>query len=132
MANTEFAVTLADGSTETVQTTLQDRLAFEQALRKNRGWGKLEDNTLKMQPFLAWNALRRTGKTDLSWEEFTTGDTAALDVSIPEADPDEDTENEVEGVGKDTPTEDSSTSPYSSLTSSEAPLGSGEVSPNHA
>lgn len=100
----------ANPTTHVVQTTIEDRLAFEQARRKNKSWGKLEDNALTMLPFLAWNAMRRNNETGLTWTEFTTGETAALDVSPydPEehdADEDADAELEVEGLGKDTPTE---------------------------
>jgi len=134
MANNTYKVTLSDGTTEIVSTTLEDRLAFEQALRKNRGWGKLEDNTLKMQPYLAWNALRRTDKTKLSWTEFTTGDTAALDVSVPDddTDADDDTDLEVEGVGKDTQTDPSTTSASHSAETTAARRGSGAAKKNRA
>lgn len=124
--NTELVVTLADKEQITVQTTLEDRLAFESTLRKNKGWGKLEDNTLKMQPFMAWNALRRSGKTDLTWEQFTSGDTAALDVSVPSDDEDDESDDtEVAGLGKDTRTEASTSSPSSSPETTAAPRGSG-------
>ncbi|MGO2655970.1 MAG: hypothetical protein ACTH93_09115 [Pseudoclavibacter sp.] len=104
MSDNRFTITHHDGSKSTVQTTLEDRLAFETALRKNRGWGKLEDNALKLVPYTAWNAARRSGDTLLSWQEFTTGPTGAIDVS-PVEDDAEDDELEVDGLGKDTPTD---------------------------
>lgn len=126
-APNRLRITFADNTTLDVQTTLEDRLAFETALRKNKSWGQIADNPMKLHPFLAWNAARRTGKTDLDWHAFTTGETAALDVSPIE----DDDELEVEGVGKDTPTEDSSTSPsLSPVTTAELP-GNGEASPVH-
>ncbi|PII81562.1 hypothetical protein BMH32_04690 [Leucobacter sp. OLJS4] len=126
MSTNQLTITFSDGSTETVQTTLEDRLAFESALRKNRGWGKLEDNAMKMMPFLAWNAARRTGKTELSWAEFTSGDTAALSVEPPADEPeDADADLEVPGLGKDTPTEPSSSSPSSSRATTAARRGAG-------
>ncbi len=129
MKNT-LDVTLADGSTVRVQTTLEDRLAFELAVRKNKSWGKLEDNTLKMQPYLAWNALHRQGLTTLTWAEFTTGASAALDVSVPDDDAeDDDADLEVAGVGKDTPTAPSTSSPWHSHENTAAPHGSGEANP---
>lgn len=129
-STTMLTVTLANGKSEDVQTTLEDRLAFEQALRKNKGWGKIEDNTLKMQPFMAWHALTRTGKTALSWVEFTTGSTAALDVSIPDDDED-DEDLEVGGLGKDTPTAPSNISQsYSPATTAALP-GHGAETPAH-
>lgn len=106
MAATKLTVTLHDGKTLDVTPTLEDTLAFEATLRKNKRWGGLEDNALKLMPFRAWNALRRTGQTELTWEEFTSGDKAALDVSKaaePADDETADTEDgaeEVEGVGK--------------------------------
>lgn len=82
MAIQKLRVTFADGHTVDVKPTLEDTLAFETTLRKNRSWGTLQDSALKLQPFRAWNRLRKTGETTLSWDEFTTGDTAVLDVSI--------------------------------------------------
>lgn len=107
-----FKITFADGSTEIVQATIADRLNFESTLRKNRGWGKLEDNALKLEPFMAWSAYTKRGTTGPSWKEFTEGDTAALEVERLDEDEDdaEEAELEVEGVGKGIPTEASITS----------------------
>lgn len=123
--NGQLVITLQDGGTIEVQTTLEDRLAFETALRKNKRWGELKDNAMKMQPFMAWNAARRTGKTKLTWDEFTTGDTAALDVSAPDEHDDAD-ELDVDGLGKDTPKDRSTTSRSSSRATTAARRGSGE------
>lgn len=127
MANTNrLIVTLSDGTQKRVQTTLEDRLAFETALRKNKRWGKLEENSMKLLPFMAWNALRRKDETELTWDEFTTGDTAALSVE-PEPDADEeDDELEVPGMGKDTQPAPSTKRQSRSRTSSAAPHGNGE------
>ena len=133
-APNQLKVTLADGNAIEVQTTLEDRLNFETALRKNKSWGKLEDNSMKLLPYLAWSALRRTGKTELTWQQFTTGDTAALSVD-PVTDEDTDDEDEaltVDGVGKDTPTARSTTSLWSSPGITAAPHGAGETNPAHA
>lgn len=116
MAARPIRITFADNTVEVVQPTLEDRLKFESTLRKNRGWGPLKDNALKLEPFLAWSAARRAGVTELSWEEFTSGPTAALDVEAV-SDDDEDADDdaaddlEVEGLGKDSQTEASTTSP---------------------
>lgn len=118
-------VTLANGDELEVQTNLEDRLNFETALRKNKSWGKLQDNSMKLMPYLAWSALRRTGKTDLDWQQFTTGDTAALSVD-PVEDGDEDADLEVDGVGKDTQTDRSITSPWSSRETTAAAHGIGD------
>ncbi|SDH16187.1 hypothetical protein SAMN04515691_2984 [Leifsonia sp. 98AMF] len=80
MAARKLRISLPGGKTIDVQPTLEDRLNFETTLRRNRGWGDLKDNALKLEPFLAWSAAKRTGELDLSWDEFTSGETAALDV----------------------------------------------------
>lgn len=118
MAARPLRITFADHRTVEVQPTLEDRLKFESTLRKNRGWGPLKDNALKLEPFLAWSAARRTGQTELSWEQFTTGDTAALDVQAV-SDEDGDADLEVDGLGEGTPTEGSNTSPSYSDSASE-------------
>lgn len=123
--NGQLVITLNNGDKIEVQTTLEDRLAFETALRKNKRWGELKDNAMKMQPFMAWNAAHRTGKTTLSWDDFTTGDTAALDVSAPDEHDDTD-ELDVEGLGKDTPKARSTTSRSSLRGTTAARRGSGE------
>ena len=103
MAARPLTITFADGTEKTVQPTLEDRLRFETTLRRNKSWGDLRDNTLKLEPFLAWSAASREGLTELTWDEFTTGKTAALDVqTVKEADPDADEDLEVEGLGKGT------------------------------
>lgn len=86
-----------------VQPTLQDKLGFETTLNKNKHWGSLSQNALKMLPFLAWSAARRTIEDfNYSWEEFTTGETAALDVEEAEDENDDEQDLEVQGLGKDT------------------------------
>ncbi len=110
MAARQLTITFQDGRTETVQPTLEDRLKFETTLRRNRSWGPLADNALKLEPFLAWSAATREGKTDLTWDEFTTGESAALDVeAVRDDEPADDLE--VEGLGEGTQTEGSTTSP---------------------
>lgn len=117
MAARRLTITLANGQSHTVQPTLEDRLKFETTLRRNKGWGELKDNALKLEPFLAWSAASRAGLIDLTWEQFTSGPTAALDVEA-ERDAD-DEELEVDGVGKGSPTEASTTSPSFSDSASE-------------
>jgi hypothetical protein len=116
MASHKLRITFHDGKTATVQPTLEDRLKFETTLRRNRGWGELKDNALKLEPFLAWSAAQREGATTLTWEEFTTGETAALDVEkvTGEEESSEEPELEVEGLGKGTRKARSTTSRSSS------------------
>lgn len=109
MAAKKLAITFSNGKTVQVQPTLEDRLKFESTLRKNRGWGELKDNAMKLTPFLAWSAARRNNDTDLTWEQFTTGPTAALDVEEVDESKDDDDEAadaeaelEVDGLGKGT------------------------------
>lgn len=118
MAARRLTITLATGKSHTVQPTLEDRLKFETTLRRNKGWGELKDNALKLEPFLAWSAASRAGLIDLTWEQFTSGPTAALDVEA-ERDADDDEELEVDGVGKGSPTGASTTSPSFSDSASE-------------
>lgn len=127
---TALIITEQNGEKLEVHPTLEDRLAFETALRKNKSWGKLEDNALKLTPFLAYNAARRAGDPR-TWEEFTTGDTAAasVDEKPEETDP-EDKELEVSGVGKDTPTARSTSSRSRSRVSTAAPRGNGAEKPD--
>lgn len=128
-APNQFTITPATGDPYTVQTTLEDRLNFETALRKNKSWGKLEDNSMKLLPYLAWSAARRLGKTELSWADFTTGETAVLAVDPVTDDEDEAADElEVDGVGKDTQTAASAISPWSSRETTAAPHGNGETS----
>lgn len=128
MAKIELEVTLADGKTVRVTPTLEDTLAFETTLRKNRNWGELKDSALKLQPFRAWNALRRKGETDLTWEQFTTGDTAVLDVHIVDDEEEGDDELEVDGLGKGGPTGRSTTSRSASPSVPASASESGEAS----
>jgi hypothetical protein len=107
MAAPKLRITTADGKTIDVQPTLEDRLRFETTLRRNKGWGPLSENALKLEPFLAWSAAERAGLIELTWEQFTKGETAALHVEHAEDDDDEATTDdegaiEVEGVGKGT------------------------------
>lgn len=98
-----LVVTRHDGTAFTVTPNLGDTLNFETTLRKNPRWGSLQENVLKMQPFRAWSAARRTGQYDGTWEDFSAGPEAVLDVSFEDGDGDED-ELAVDGVGLDTPT----------------------------
>ena len=98
-----LVVTRHDGTEFTVTPNLGDTLNFENTLRKNPRWGSLQENVLKMQPFRAWSAARRTGEFEGSWEDFSAGPEAVLDVSF-EDDGADDDELAVDGVGLDTPT----------------------------
>jgi hypothetical protein len=123
----KFIITLHDGKTIEVIPTLQDTLAFESTLRKNPGWGKLEHNALKMTPFKCWNAAKRAGLIELTWAEFSSGPTAALDVELaPDAEADDD-EQEVEGVGKGSKAAAVTSSSSPSRSALESPTENGEA-----
>lgn len=97
-----LVVTRHDGTEFAVTPNLGDTLNFENTLRKNPRWGSLQENVLKMQPFRAWSAAKRSGDYEGTWEDFSAGEYAVLDVSFEDADDDD--ELTVDGVGKDTPT----------------------------
>jgi len=123
MASKEVRITLSDGVELLVTPTLEDTLNFETTLRKNKNWGPLQDNVLKMTPFRAWSAARRLGLIDLTWDEFSKGDRAAINVVSVSEDDDTDDDDSLEvdsRLGKDTPTVPS-TSSSSSSRSTRAP-----------
>lgn len=92
MAYAPLIITMPDRTTIEVEPTLEDTLAFELYLRKNRREGELKDNALKLQPFRAFNAARRQGKLPegMTWTEFSSGPSAVLDVSVKHDDDDAD------------------------------------------
>lgn len=97
-------ITLPDGSTVDAIPTIQDTLAFESVLRKNRSWGPLADNSIRLVMFRAWSAATRAGTLTLTWDEFTSGPTAAVNVEMvdPAAEGDDQGDDlEVPGVGLD-------------------------------
>lgn len=100
MAIQKLRITFQDATEVDVTPTLEDTLAFETTLRKNPQWGSLQSNAVKLNPFRAWNALRRSRRTELTWEQFTSGDTAAVAVEvIHDDDPTDDTEDADLGKG---------------------------------
>lgn len=104
MAIPKLTITKHDGTELTVTPNLFDTFAFEKYLKSNPRLGSLQENTLKLQAFRAWHAAKqRLGLIEQSWEEFTTGPEAALQVT--QADDDDeagDAELLVAGLGKDT------------------------------
>ncbi|WP_104134810.1 hypothetical protein [Cryobacterium sp. Y62] len=101
-------ITQHDGTIIDVSSNIADSLAFEGVLRKNKAWGPLASNTLRFVMFQAWHAAKRTEQTTQTWDEFSSGDTAALSVDNIDTDDDDndddDDDLEVEGAGFDTPT----------------------------
>jgi hypothetical protein len=118
MARKTLRITFADDRPSIdVIPTLKDRLQFEETLRKNKHWGSLQDNALKMVPFEAWAAARRTGVLGLSWEDFVKEVSDVEKLEEPTAD-EVAAPEEVDGLGEGTPTGASITSPSFSATPS--------------
>ena len=104
MAKNQLEITLADDTTLTVKPNLFDTAAFERYLRNNPKLGTVQQNTLTLQAFRAWHAAKRQGLTTMTWEEFSTGDNAALMV-VPADEHDDDGDDDelqVAGLGLDT------------------------------
>lgn len=114
MAIKRFTITRADGTETTVTPNLGDTLNFERTVKRNPRLGTIQDNMLMMQPFRCWSAGKREGTITETWEEFSDGPNAVLEVNLVE-DADADTEDtEVDlggatGLGLDTPTGQPST-----------------------
>ena len=102
MAIQRLTITKIDGTEFTVTPNLADTLNFETTLRKNPQWGTLAQNQLKAGPFRAWSAARREGLITETWEDFISSTAEVALVAAPAADDDDD--NEVAGLGLDTPT----------------------------
>lgn len=100
----QYRIAFTDGREPiTVTSNLFDQRNFELSLRKNKSWGSLGDNLLRMGAFRAWSAARRQGLLDLTWEQFYEHESSPVS-SVMEAPADED-EDEVEGLGKGTLTD---------------------------
>jgi hypothetical protein len=105
VSNATLTITQHDGQTVDVTPNIGDTLAFESTLRKNKSWGGLTDNAMRMMFFRAWSAAKREGKTTQTWDEFSSGEHAVTDVSFKKADEVEaDPEAAaVEGLGESIP-----------------------------
>jgi hypothetical protein len=96
MALQRLNITYLDGSVRTVTPNLGDTLNFERTLKNNPRWGTLQENALKMQPFRAWSAAKREDPNTVTWEEWVE---SVADVTLAG---DDDAEDTVDGLGKDT------------------------------
>jgi hypothetical protein len=99
MAIQRLKITRLDGSETIVTPNLADSINFETTLRKNPQWGTLAQNQVKAGPFRAWSAGRREGSITDTWEDFLNN---TAEVAVAEDAPAD--ENEVDGLGLDTPT----------------------------
>jgi hypothetical protein len=96
MALQRLTITHLDGTERTVTPNLGDTLNFERTLKNNPRWGSLQENALKMQPFRAWSASKREDPNTATWEEWVE---SVADVTLAG---DDDAEDTVDGLGKDT------------------------------
>ena len=65
----EFTITYADGTAAEATASVADQVAFEQATE--RSIARLADDfRLTDACWLAWHALKRTGKTQLGFDEW--------------------------------------------------------------
>lgn len=104
-----FSILRADGTEVKVTPNLGDTLNFERTVKRNPRMGSIQDNMLMMQPFRCWSAGKREGTVTDTWEEFSDGPNAVLEVNLVEDTTADDDENAVDlggatGPGLDTPT----------------------------
>jgi len=98
MAIPKLTITRHDGTELVVTPNLFDTFAFEKYLKSNPRLGSLQENTLKLQAFRAWHAAaQRLSLISQTWEEFTTGPEAALQVV--QTEPEDEDELQVAGLG---------------------------------
>ncbi|PYY34096.1 hypothetical protein DEJ16_12635 [Curtobacterium sp. MCJR17_055] len=103
MSNATLVITTHDDQKLEVTPNIGDTLAFESTLRKNKAWGSLTDNAMRMQFFRAWSAAKRENKTDQTWDEFSSGEHAAVDVSFKKDDDESGDDDAVVSLGESIP-----------------------------
>lgn len=60
---------LADGTTHgPIRVVFADKVQYERSAKAN-GWAMTDE--FRLQGFLTWHAAKRTGVTDLSYDDFT-------------------------------------------------------------
>jgi hypothetical protein len=133
MALEKLRITIADGTDDgrdvDVVPNIGDTLRFETALRKNKAWGALADNGIRLQTYRAWSAAERQGLIDLDWPTFSGPSSPVVSVLVVQDEPEQDDADEdgeeVDGVGKDTPEarRTSSSSPSRSARTNSLPTG---------
>ena len=68
----EFTITYADGTAAEARASVADQVAFEQAT--DRSIARLADDfRLTDACWLAWHALKRTSRTQLSFDQWLEG-----------------------------------------------------------
>lgn len=73
-------VTLIDDTRVTEEIRNPDRVRWDMTAAKH-GWPKFTDAAFLGMTFLAWAALKRTGKYSGTWEEFRDNDCVDIDMT---------------------------------------------------
>lgn len=81
-------VVMADGSViDDLQTINFDMIMFERTRDKQKPrWPTMEEAKMLWLTFVSWHAAKRTGATDITWEQWERD---ALDISIAGGEDDE-------------------------------------------
>lgn len=98
-----FKLTLSDGSTHVVTRTIRDQVACETYFRANKRLGSFSESPFRALAFTAWSAAKREQIVDVAFDQFLEG-TEPLLVSLLDVEGlDDEDDEEVEGLGEDTP-----------------------------
>lgn len=83
-------VVLADGSViEDLQTVNYDMIMYERTRDKQKPkWPTMEDGRIFWLTFVAWHAAKRTGATEMTFEQWERD---AWDISVASDEPDDET-----------------------------------------
>lgn len=73
-------VTLADGTTHTVEAANPDRVRWDMT-RAKHNWPATADAPFLMTTFMAWAALKRLGTYTGTWETFSETDCVDIDTT---------------------------------------------------
>ena len=68
---THWRVYLEDGTTLDARSTNRDMIAWERTKARHKEWPTNQDAPIFATTFVVWNALRRTGSTALTFDQFT-------------------------------------------------------------
>lgn len=98
-----FKLTLVDGSTHVVTRTIRAQVACETYFRANKRYGSFSESPFRALAFTAWSAAKSAGIVDVDFDQFLEATDPTL-VSLLDVEGfDDDDDEEVEGLGEDTP-----------------------------